>query len=111
MLIEEIDLVQHVDLRLVEGVQLAQHRLYLRHLLGSGGTGGVGDLEQNGRALHLLQRGAEGGDQRGGQVANEAHGVGEQHLAARRQGHGAQGWIEGGKHARAFDDARRWSAH
>ena len=106
MFIEEINLVEHVDLRLVEGIQLAQYGFDLRHLLGGGGAGGVGDLEQDGGALHLLQRGAEGGDQRGGQVADEAHGVGEKHLAARGQGHGAQGWVKGGKHARAFDHSR-----
>ena len=82
-LVEEVDFVQDVNLRLVGGIQFAQDGLDLGHLLGGGGTGGVCDLEQDGGALHLFQRGAEGGDQGGGQVADESDGVGEKHIAAR----------------------------
>lgn len=46
---------------------------------------------------HLFKRGAEGGDKLGRQVGDEAHGVGQDDLLARRQGHAAHGRVEGGK--------------
>src|SRR6266568_6467980 len=103
LVIKKINLVKDVNLGLIEGVEFAQDGLDLRHLLGGGGTGGVGYLEQDSGALHLFKRGAEGGDERRGKVADEAYCVRQQHISARRQSDGAKSGIEGGKHARAFD--------
>ena len=46
---------------------------------------------------HLFQRGAEGGDQHGRQVGDEAHRVGQHGLRATRQANGAEGRIERGE--------------
>ena len=53
--------------------------------------GGVGDF---------FERGAEGFDQRGGQVPDESHRIADQHAAAGGQGHRTHGRIERGEHAR-----------
>ena len=49
------------------------------------------------RGQHLLERGAKGGDQFGGQVADEPHRVREDHLGPVGQLHPAHGRIERGK--------------
>ena len=85
---QQVELVPDLDdagaAELVDA-EFGQHAV---HVLGLGiavGVGDVADVQDDVGREHLLQRGAEGGDQRGRQVGDEAHRVGQDDLAAMRQ--------------------------
>ena len=86
--------------------QLAQNLLHLRLLLLAVGRGRVAHVQQHLGLRHLFQRGAEAGDQRVRQVADEAHRVRQQNLAAAGQLDGAQLGVERGEHPRRLQDLR-----
>ena len=60
-------------------------------------VGDVANMHDQIGLQHLFQRGAEGGDQRGRQIGDEAHGVGEHRLRAARQRQSPDGRIERGE--------------
>ena len=66
--------------------------------LGHGvGMGGVAHMQDDVGLGNLLQGGAEGGDQLGRQLADEAHRVGQDGAAARGQPQAAHGRVERGE--------------
>ena len=83
-----------------EAFELAEDLLDLSLLLLAIGGGGVAHVEQHLGLRDLFERGAEAGDKRVGQVADEADRVGQQDAAAAGQLDGAQLGIERGEHAR-----------
>ena len=94
---QAVDLVEGRHHRFVIGAQLLQHVDDRLHLLGCVRMGDVDDVHEHRRLVDLLQRGAEGGDEQGGQVVDEADGVGEEHLPAAGNGAAPRGGIEGGE--------------
>ena len=95
--VQAIDLVEGRHHWFVVGAQLLQHVDDRLHLLGCVGVRDVDHVHEHRRLVDLLQRGAERGDQQGGQVVDEADGVGEQHLPATGNRAAASGGIEGGE--------------
>ncbi len=77
----EVQLVLHVEARLFVGFEFAENDFDLGILLGGGEAAGIGDLEDQRRALDLLERGAEGGDERVRQAADESDRIREKDLA------------------------------
>jgi len=55
------------------------------------------DVQQQIGLLHLFERGAEGRDERGGQLLDEAHGIGDEDRGAAGQVYAADGGVEGGE--------------
>ena len=106
--VEQVDLVPDLDQRASSGIdaELAQHSLDVVRLRLAVFVGDVAHVQDQVGLDHLLERGAEGGDQRGRQVGDEADRVGQDRLGAVRQLDRAQGRIErreqhvGGEHAR-----------
>ena len=111
--IEPIDLVPDLDQALFfVGIdaERAQHipnvlRLCLGVLMRD-----VAHMQDHVGLNHLLQRGAEGRDQHGRQVGDEAHGVGQDDLEAARQLHGAQGRIERREQHVGFEQYGRFAS-
>ena len=60
-------------------------------------VGDVADVEDDVGVEHFFERGAEGGDQLGRQVGDEADGIRQHDLAAMRQRELADGGVEGGE--------------
>ena len=77
--------------------ELVQDRLDIVLLRVAVGVADVAHVQDQVGREHLFQRGAEGRDQRGRQVGDEAHRVGEDDMGARRQGQLAHGRIKGGE--------------
>ena len=63
-------------------------------------------MEDDGGALHFFERGAEGGDERVRQMADEADRVRQEHAALGRKLDGADGGVERGEHLGRLEDAR-----
>ena len=103
---EQIDFVEDLDARLGERVELAENFFDLRLLLFAVGGGGVADMKQQLGLRDLFERGAEAGDERVRQVADEADRVGQENAAAAGQLDGAQFGIERGEHARRRENMR-----
>ena len=86
--------------------ELAQHDLDVVQLRFGVAMRNVAHMQDHIGLDHLLERGAEGGDQHGRQVGDEADRIGEDHARAMRQADRAQRRIErgeqhvGGQHAR-----------
>jgi len=97
---QQINLVQDFNSRLGERIKLAENFLDLRLLLFAIGGGSVADVKKHLGPRNLFKRGAEAGDERVGQIANEADRVRQQNPAAAGQLNCPQFRIEGGKHAR-----------
>ena len=58
---------------------------------------GVEDVEEDVGVLELLEGGAEGADERAGEVLDEADGVGDEDLALLGEAVAARGGVEGGE--------------
>ena len=102
---KQVDLVQHLEDGLVLDVKLRKDRFNLLLLLVEQRAGGVADVQQHLGALHLFERGAEAGDERVRQVADEADGIGQQDLAPAGQLKLRQLGVERGEHARGLEHA------
>ena len=94
--IEEIGLVPHLEqpIRLAFGVdaKLGEHGVDVVALARRSPTSAMSRTCRIRSACeHLFQRGAEGGDQRGRQIGDEADGVGQHGLGAARQA-ASRGW-------------------
>ncbi len=100
LILHQIGLVEHRDHRLVARAQLFQHFLHGLHLHVAMRMAGIHDVNQEVRLNGLFQRGAEGGDKMGGQIANEAYRIGQQHGPAVGQNHAARGRVERGEQFR-----------
>src|SRR5205823_4376125 len=94
---EEVDLVEDHHPRLGGSPQVGQDLLDGRRLLLHRMGAKVEDLDDDVGFGHLLQRGSEGGHQVGGQLLDEAHGVGQQQAPARRELQLAGSRIQGGE--------------
>ena len=68
------------------------------------GVGGVADVQDDVGFGDFLQGGAEGGDEFGGEFADEADGVGQDGAAAGGQAEAAHGGVEGGEELVAGGD-------
>ena len=80
-----VDLVEHRDLRQRLHADRLENLVHLLDALGALRIGRVDDVQQQVGLASLLQRRAERGHQLVRQVADEADGVGEGHLAGRRR--------------------------
>ena len=89
---EPVHLVHHQNLRNSGGADLGQHRCHVRGMFRGGGRGDIHHVQDQRGFSHLFERGAERLHQRGGQIADEAHGVADQHAAARGQHRAAARW-------------------
>ena len=94
---ESIDLVQDDDGRFVSGAQLLQRLLHSQAVLEGARMRYVNDVDEQVCLDDLLQRGPKSRHQCRGQLLDEPHGVGEQHLRARRQAHPPRGRVERGE--------------
>jgi hypothetical protein len=94
---EAVGLVQRGDHRLVVRAQLAQRVQHGLGLLQRVRVGDVHYVQQRVGLGDFLQRGAEGGHQLGGQLLDEADGVGEEGSMAARQADAAGGGVERGE--------------
>jgi hypothetical protein len=74
-----------------------EHGSHVRPLRLAVGVGGVAHVQDDVGLGHLLQRGAEGGDQLRGQLADEAHRVGQDHPAPGGQLGAAQRRVQRGE--------------
>ena len=92
-----IHLVERQDGGRIANAKFCQQRLHRLHLLGGVVVGDVDHVHKQVGVGQLFQRGAESGDELGGQLLNQAHGVRQQHRLAAGQGDAARGWIERGK--------------
>ncbi len=96
---QPVDLVEGHQLGHVPGADLDQHRAHGLHLALGVGRRGVDDVDQEIGLGHHLEGRLEGLDQGGGQLAHEAHGVGQQHGLAARELQAPHPGIEGGEQA------------
>ena len=97
---KQVNFIKDFNAGLGERFELAEDFFYLRLLLFAVGGGGVADVEQHLGVRDLLQCCAEAGDQRVGQIANEADCIRQQNLAPAWQFDGAELRVECGEHAR-----------
>ena len=100
--VEPVDLVPDLQDRRVGrrrvDAEIGQHRLDVAPLRLGLGMADVAHVQDEVGLHHLLQRGAEGRDQRGRQVGDEADRVGQDDAPAARQLHLAHGRIERREH-------------
>ena len=110
--VEPVDLVPDLDQRRLAGglvvridAELPQDVLHVLQLRLGVFVRDVAHVQDHVGLDHLLQRGAECGDQHGRQIGNEADGIGQDDAGAVRQIDGAQRRVErreqhvGGQHA------------
>ena len=95
--------------RLVEA-EIAEHRQHIVALRRAVGVMRIADMDDDVGLGHLFQGRAEGGDQMGRQVGDEADRVGQDRLAARRQLEPAHRRVERREQQVLGDDRRRGSA-
>ena len=96
---QQVDLVPQLQQApLVDQVvqpEIAQHLKHVGALRRALGMGDVAHMDHQIGDAHLLERGAERGDQIGRQLRDEADGIGQDRVAARRQGKQPHGRVEG----------------
>ena len=92
-----VDLVECRHHWFVVGAQLLQHVDHRLHLLGCIWMRDVDDVHEHRRLVDLFKCGAERGDEQGGQVVDEADGIGEKHLPAAGNRAATSGGIECGE--------------
>ena len=92
-----VDLVPDDDLRCISRADFGQNAVHSGNLLHAIRTGGIHHMQQQIRVCGFFQRGMKGCDQRMGQVADEAHGIGQDNLPDFRQKQAPRGGVQRGK--------------
>ena len=87
-----------------------EHALHVARLRVGLGVRDVAHVQDEVGLDHLLERGAEGGDQHGRQIGDEADRVGQDDAPAALQAHLAHGRIERGEHLLLGEDVRAGDA-
>ncbi len=96
---EQVRLVEGDDARDVRVPEVAEDSLDRFELLRPARVRGVDEVNEKVAVVDLFERGAEGGDEVGRQVAYEADRVVDDHLLLARQTQAARGRVERGEHA------------
>src|ERR1043165_1165952 len=96
---EEVCFVEDDEARDARVPKLAEDALDGFELLVPAWVRGVNEMDEKVAVINLFERGAEGGDEVGRQVAYEAHGVVDDDLLLARQPEAARGRVERGEHA------------
>src|SRR5690606_22251572 len=91
----QVDLVVHLEQRYFLGANLAEYRQYLFDLLVTFGLVGIDDVQQQVGVARLFERRPKGLDQLVRQMANEAHGIGQDHRPEIVQFETPQGRVQG----------------
>ena len=92
--VQRVRLVEDKDLRRSLGLELLDDALHRPHLLACERRRRVDHMQDERRLLELLERRPKGRDEFGGQLLDEAHRVGEEHLLPTGQPHAARRRIE-----------------
>src|SRR5271155_900855 len=92
-----VDFVKHAQGRAVGNAQLLQNLVDFLVQLCAMRVGDVADAQNERGFLDLFQSSAKRGEQPLGKVADESHGVGNEHAAIRWEAQSADGGIERGE--------------
>ena len=103
--LEFVAFVQDQNLLGFFRANFSQNPIDLGHVRARVFSGDIDDVQNQIGTRDFLQRGAEGFDEGGGQIAHKTDGVAQENAAAGGQLEGANSGIESGKEARVREDA------